>query len=179
MLDWLQSHISLNTLIWLFPITFLLHDFEEIIFVETWFKKNYVRLEPKVPGRMKKVFRDLSKTNAARFSIPVLMQFIVYIIASYLAVEQNYYGLFLGVNALFFLHIFSHVGQTLFFGTYALGVGSAIVITLPYSIYLFYRLINETIISYLDLIQNLPYGLISVGIVWYGHKLAAKILPDS
>ncbi|WP_338448332.1 HXXEE domain-containing protein [Niallia oryzisoli] len=178
MLEWLHSQISLNTLIWFFPITFLLHDFEEIIFVEAWFKKNYVRLKPKVPGRMIKVFEDLSKTNAARFSIPVFMQFIVYIIASYLAAEQGFYGLFLGVNVLFFLHIFSHIGQTLFFGVYALGVGSAIIVTLPYSVYLFYRLLNEDIISFMDLAINLPYGLISIAIVWFGHQLSVKILPD-
>ncbi|KAA9021044.1 HXXEE domain-containing protein [Niallia endozanthoxylica] len=179
MLDWLQPHISLTTLIWLFPITFLLHDFEEIIFVESWFKKNYVRLRPKVPNHMVKVFDDLSKTNAARFSIPVFMQFIVYIIASYLAAEQGFYGLFLGVNAVFFLHIFSHIGQSLYFGVYALGVGSAIIVTLPYSLYLFYRLMDEQIISFTDLAINLPYGLISVALVWFGHQLSVKILPDS
>ncbi|MBS4218475.1 HXXEE domain-containing protein [Bacillus sp. FJAT-49711] len=81
-----------------FPIIFLMHDFEVIIFVESWFEKNYSRVEPKVPKRMKKVFRDLSETTAARFSIPVFMQFIVYIIATFLVVEKDFYHLFLGLK---------------------------------------------------------------------------------
>lgn len=178
MLESMNANISLATLVWLFPITFLLHDFEEIIFVESWFKKNYLRLEPRIPKRMKTVFRDLSKTTAARFSIPVFMQFIVYIIASYLAVEKDFYHLFLGLNILLFLHVFSHVGQTIFFGAYALGVGTSLLVTLPYSIYLFYRLLNENIISYTDMIISLPYGLITVLIVWIGHEIAPRILPD-
>ncbi|MEH7353938.1 HXXEE domain-containing protein [Neobacillus drentensis] len=178
MLDWVNSKISLETLIWLFPITFLLHDFEEIIFVESWFKKNYAKLEPMVPKRMKSVFQDLSETTAARFSIPVFMQFIVYIVASYLAVEQQYYDVFLGLNVLLFLHVFTHLGQSALFRCYALGVGTALLITLPYSLYLFYRLLNEAIIGFDGLIFSLPYGLITILIVWFGHKIAPKILPN-
>lgn len=178
MLEWLNSQISMATLIWLFPVTFMLHDFEEIIFVESWFKKNYVRLEPMVPDRMKPMFHDLSKTTAAQFSIPVLMQLIVYMIASFLVVEHQFYGLFLGVNILMFLHVFMHLGQSAFFRTYALGVGTALLITLPYSLYLFYRLLNENIVAFKDLIYSLPYGLITVVILWAGHEIAPKILPE-
>ena len=177
MLDWINSNISLETLIWLFPITFILHDFEEIIFVELWFKKNYARLEPMVPKRMKSVFQDLSETTAARFSIPVFMQFIVYIVASFLVVEHQFYDAFLGLNVLLFLHVFTHLGQSVFFRCYTLGVGTALLITLPFSLYLFYRLINETIIGFDDLIFSLPYGLITILIVWTGHKIVPKILP--
>ncbi|MBW8349836.1 HXXEE domain-containing protein [Bacillus sp. IITD106] len=178
MLEWMNANISLTTLIWLFPITFLLHDFEEIIFVESWFKKNFSKVEPKVPNRMKTLFYDLSKTTAARFSIPVFMQFILYIIASYLAAEKDMYHLFLGLNVIIFLHVFSHVGQTIFFGTYALGVGSALLVTLPYSLYLFYRFLAENIVGMMDIMMSLPFGIITVLIVWFGHEISPKILPD-
>ena len=58
MLNWLDSNISVETLIWLFPITFLIHDFEEIIFVEAWFKKYYERILPRVPNEIKKHFKN-------------------------------------------------------------------------------------------------------------------------
>lgn len=35
---------TINTIVWLFPVIFMLHDFEEIIFVEAWkrkYKKKY------------------------------------------------------------------------------------------------------------------------------------------
>jgi hypothetical protein len=178
MLNWLDSNISIETLIWLFPITFLIHDFEEIIFVEAWFKKNYERILPRIPNGMKEIFQDLASTTSARFSIPVFLQFIVYVFASFIAVEQQTYGLLLGVNVILFLHVFMHIGQSLYVKVYALGVGSAILVTLPYSIYLFYRLINEGLISGSDLVINAPYGILTIVLVLGGHKLAHKILPN-
>ncbi|WP_277873246.1 HXXEE domain-containing protein [Mesobacillus foraminis] len=158
-------------------MTFLLHDFEEIIFVEQWFKKNYNAVINKIPGRMKPTVQSLSQTTAARFSIPVFIQFVVYVIAAYLAAEKQYYGMLLGFNLLLFLHVFTHLGQTILFKIYALGTGTALVITLPYSLYLFYRLLQERVIDYPDLLLNLPFGIITILIVWGGHRIAPKILP--
>lgn len=176
MINFLDTHISLVTLLWLFPIIFLIHDFEEIIFVESWFKRNYTKVLPRVPNNMRKVFQELSIITAARFSIPVFFQFIIYIAATYLAVEKDFFGPFIGFNVLLFLHVFMHVGQSLFLKTYALGVGTAILITAPYSLYLFYRLLEERI-QLSELIFNLPYGIITVFVLLWGHKFATKILP--
>lgn len=178
LLNWLNSNISMLTLIWLFPITFLLHDFEEIIFVEAWFQKNYTKLVHRVPSKWRSTFQELSTVTAAHFSIPVLFQFIMYIFASYLAAEQQIYGLFIGFNVLLFLHVFTHIGQSLVFRTYALGTGTALFITFPYSIYLFYRLLNEKIMIANDLLLNAPYGILSILVVLFGHKIAPKILPS-
>jgi hypothetical protein len=178
LLDWINSNISIETIIWLFPITFLLHDFEEIIFVESWFRKNYKTLIDKVPTKTRSIFEELSKTTAARFSIPVFLQFVLYIFSSFMAVEKQIYGLFIGFNVLLFLHIFTHIGQSLYFRTYALGVGTAILISFPYSIYLFYRLINDKLINSWDIIINSPYGILTILVVLIGHKIAPKILPN-
>jgi len=175
MLEWINNTISLETLIWLFPITFMLHDFEEIITVESWFKKNYVKVSPRIPTSFKKIFEELSHTTAARFTIPVFFQFIIYVIASLIAVEYEIYGPFIGVNLIIFLHVFMHIGQSIFLKVYALGVGSAIFITLPYSLYLFYRFMTEGIIDGYDLLINAPYGLLTVGSLVIGHDLAKKI----
>jgi hypothetical protein len=176
LINFFDAHISLVTLLWLFPVTFLLHDFEEIIFAESWFNKNYNKSLPKVPNHMKETFKELSKTTAARFAIPVFIQFIFYIGATYLAVEKDIFGPFIGFNVLMFLHVFMHLGQSLFLRTYALGVGTAILITLPYSIYLFYRLLEEHI-QFIDLIINLPYGIITIFVILWGHKISTKIIP--
>lgn len=177
MLEWLSSHLSLHALIWLFPITFMLHDFEEISFVEQWFKKNDKTIMKKVPKQMKGMLEKISQTTAARFSIPVFFQFIIYILASYLAAEKQDYGMFLGFNLILLLHVFTHLGQTIFFKLYALGTGTALLITLPYSLYLFYRLNKEAIIGLSDILLSLPYGMITIAIVLIGHKVAPRILP--
>ncbi|MDP4162658.1 MAG: HXXEE domain-containing protein [Bacillota bacterium] len=176
MLNVINSTISLESLIWLFPITFMIHDFEEIIFVESWFKKNYTIVADRIPRPFRNTFREFSQTTAARFSIPVFFQLILYSFSSYLAVEQKKYGMFVGFNVLIFLHIFTHLGQTIYFRTYALGTGTAIFITFPYSIYLFYRLLYENIVTFFDFVSSAPYGLLTVLVVLFGHKLAPKIL---
>ncbi|MEH7300786.1 HXXEE domain-containing protein [Neobacillus drentensis] len=178
MLEWLNTNLSIETVIWLFPLTFLLHDFEEIIFVEAWFQKNYAKVIKRVPLRARGLFEGMSHTTAARFSIPVVLQLIMYIIAAYLAVEQQLFGLVVGFNVLLFLHVFTHIGQSLFFRTYALGVGTAILITVPYSLYLFYRLLQDEIINFRDIVLNAPYGLVTIFIVLIGHRIAPKLLPS-
>ncbi|MHC0037625.1 HXXEE domain-containing protein [Pseudoneobacillus sp. C159] len=176
MIDWLNANTSFATLLWLFPITFMIHDFEEIIFVEAWFKRNFHKVHHRVPARLKQTFQDMSKITAAQYSIPVFFQLVIYIVATYIAVDYDFYGPFVEFNALIFLHVFMHIGQSLVLGTYALGVGSAIFVTLPYSIYLFIRLITENVIQFSDILTSLPYGILTVLVLYLGHKIAPKIV---
>ncbi len=178
MLEWLNHNISLPTLLWLFPITFLLHDFEEILFVEAWFKKNYSTVIHKIPDSFKKTFHKMSYITAVQFALPVLFQFITYSIATYIAVEHHYYPMFTGFNLLLLIHVFMHIGQSLLLGVYALGVGTAVFVTLPYSLYLFYRLLDEGVIEQIDLLTSIPYGLITIALVYIGHKIAQKLIAS-
>ncbi|HZG71167.1 MAG TPA: HXXEE domain-containing protein [Chondromyces sp.] len=177
MLNWLNNYISIETLIWLFPITFLIHDFEEIIFVESWFKKYRKEILPRIPKNMKAAFQDLASTTSTRFAIPVFLQFILYIFAALIAVEQHIYEPLLGMNIILFLHVFMHIGQSLYFRVYALGAGSALLVTLPYSVYLFYRLLHEGLAHTHDFFLSIPYGFLTIAAVLWGHRLARKILP--
>ncbi|PMC36005.1 HXXEE domain-containing protein [Bacillus sp. UMB0899] len=176
MFEWLNHNISLVTLLWLFPITFLVHDFEEILFVERWFKKNYSTTSHKVPEFFRHTFQKMSTITAAQFTLPVALQFFVYIISTYFAVEHQYYPMFLGFNLILLLHVFMHIGQSMLLGVYALGLGTAVTVTLPYSIYLFYRLVDEGIVEISTILTSLPYGLITILIVLLGHKMAHKLL---
>lgn len=176
MYEWLNLNISLATLMWLFPITFMIHDFEEILFVERWFKKNYSTTIHKIPDFFKETFEQMSTITAAQFTLPVAFQFFIYIVSTYLAVEHQYYSMFLGFNFILLLHVFMHVGQSLLLGVYALGLGTALTVTFPYSVYLFYRLIDEGVVELTTILTSLPYGLLSVVIVYLGHKLAHKFI---
>lgn len=52
--------MDVQTLIWLFPIIFILHDFEEIIMIEKWMKTNsgaiFEKLPTKIANRVIKQF---------------------------------------------------------------------------------------------------------------------------
>jgi hypothetical protein len=158
-------------------MTFMIHDFEEMIFVEAWFKRNFNKVKNRVPNPMRKTFQDMSQITAAQFSIPVFFQLIIYIGATYLAVEHGFYGPFVGFNVLIFLHVFMHIGQSIVIRTYALGVGTAVFVTLPYSLYLFHRLLADNVIEWGDLITSLPYGILIVVVLFVGHAIAPKMVP--
>ncbi|UUV26641.1 HXXEE domain-containing protein [Lysinibacillus sp. FN11] len=46
-MEWL----NVQTLIWLFPILFIIHDFEEIIMVEKWLQNNRHKLYERLPQK--------------------------------------------------------------------------------------------------------------------------------
>lgn len=46
-------------LVWLFPIIFAIHDFEEIIVVEKWIAKNKQDLVHKLPKRAKNFLKKI------------------------------------------------------------------------------------------------------------------------
>lgn len=57
----IDSKISIFTPIWLFPIAFMLHDFEEIIWFEPWFQENYSKIKYRIPRPFQKKIEELLK----------------------------------------------------------------------------------------------------------------------
>lgn len=101
---------------------------------------------------------------------------MVFVPVTYLAAEHNHYLLFIGFNAVLLLHVFMHIGQALFVRMLVPGVTTAVLITLPYTLYLFYRLLSEHLIQWSDLITSLPFGLLLLPIVGFGHYLGGKLV---
>src|SRR5690606_41502752 len=68
--------VDIQTLIWLFPIMFILHDFEEIIMVEKWLKTNSKKIYDLLPEKMAdRVIQQFSMTTA-QFAVAVLIIFL-------------------------------------------------------------------------------------------------------
>lgn len=84
---------TINTIVWLFPVIFMLHDFEEIIFVEAWKRKYKRKIQT---TKMKKIpFADLGSTPS--FSIGVLIEFFIISALSLSACIFDWYFLWLGL----------------------------------------------------------------------------------
>jgi len=73
MIQFLDSAISIQSLIWLFLAMFMLHDFEEIIRIEPWFRKHYDELLKKVPVRFHKELSSFSRITTPQFSVAVCL----------------------------------------------------------------------------------------------------------
>ncbi|WP_336783800.1 HXXEE domain-containing protein [Paenibacillus illinoisensis] len=171
--------MSLTTLIWLFLIAFLLHDLEEIIWVGPWIRQNKTkvlqRVSPKVANRLQSMLR----INSSQFGVAVLLELVVFIPFVYIAAEYGHYFMFLAFNTLFLLHVFTHVGQSLYLRMYTPGVVSAVCITLPYGIYLLYRLLSQGIVTWAEVFLSIPVGLVVLPIVMLGHELGRRLVPDT
>ncbi|WP_438444776.1 HXXEE domain-containing protein [Gorillibacterium sp. sgz5001074] len=177
MLEAVNGAISTATLMWLFPVVFMLHDFEEIIFIDGWWERHGSAVLPKLPARLRPRFLRIAQMTSAQFAVAVLLEFICFIPVTYAAVERGWLYLLLAANAVLFLHVFTHVGQWLYLGRYTPGVVTAVLLGIPYPVYFFYRLLQEGLIGWGDIYRSLPAGLLVIPLVLLGHELGRRIAP--
>jgi hypothetical protein len=154
--------IDTHTLIWLFPVAFMFHDFEEILFWELWLSKNSDEIKNRVPAFLAKQVEAIAGKSTAQFSFPVLLIFSLTVLSAFLAVEYGSYGFFLMASGAFFLHGFMHIGQAIFLRRYVPAVITSALIAIPYGLVLYARLINE---GTLNLSGLLVYFLFAVVLI--------------
>jgi len=65
MLEAIDEAVSINSLIWLFLAAFMIHDFEEIITVEGWMRRNYDQVSQIVPDRAGRILKDFSNITVS------------------------------------------------------------------------------------------------------------------
>ncbi|OAB45570.1 HXXEE domain-containing protein [Paenibacillus antarcticus] len=164
------------TLVWLFIIAFVLHDLEEIIWVEVWIKKNRNHVMNTVPRRIRKRLGKLLNITSGQFAVAVLLELILFIPFTFIAAEQGKLFIFLSFNTLFLIHVFTHVGQSIYMKMYTPGVVSAVLIVLPYTLYLLNRLINEGLVTWGEVWLSIPVGVMLLPIVLLGHELGRRIV---
>lgn len=95
----------MNNLIWLFPIIFMIHDFEEIILIKMWKDKyNDYYAEKKI----KRVpFGDISST--ALFTVAVAEEFILFSAVTFIASISGNYIIWFSFYSAFIIHFVIHI----------------------------------------------------------------------
>mgnify|MGYP000963931264 CR=1 FL=1 len=172
--------MSTTTLIWLFPIAFMLHDFEELIGFEPWLKHHgadvRAKLEKILPAVLLPRIDAVLGKSTAQFAVPIALIFLLTAVASFVAVEFQSYGFFLAASAAFTLHGLMHIGQAITMRRYVPALATSMLIVLPYGALLYPRLVADGIVTWPGL---LLYGLIGIlailpiilGMHWLGEKL--------
>lgn len=173
---YLIQDISIQSLIWLFIVIFVLHDLEEIIWVESWTKKNRKQVVNKVPTGIKNQLNKMLNITSGQFAVAVLLEFIIFIPITFIAAEHGKFFMFISINSLFLLHVLTHVGQSLYLRMYTPGVVSAVIFVFPYTLYLFTRLIKEELITWESILLSIPVGFLIIPIVLLGHELGKRII---
>src|SRR6266498_3312040 len=123
--------MNIQTLMMLFPVVFMFHDFEELCFLESWIRKNADYLRNTFIG---KNWLTLEGYSTSAIGIGIMMMFLFVSATSILSVMFNLYALFFAAMIVFAIHNLFHIVQPILLRRYIPAMGSSII-TLPYSLY--------------------------------------------
>ena len=128
----------MNILVYtLFPIVFMIHEFEEIIFLKYWITRDKEYLNTKFPGIGPKIYSQYSKFSTSGFALAIAEEFIIVSALTYLAILlQNFY-IWFAVFTGYSIHIIIHIGQWVLYKKYIPVIVTSFL-TLPYCIYGFF-----------------------------------------
>ncbi len=126
---------DINAMVWLFPILFMFHDFEEIIFMQSWISKNRDYLDHRFPALSKKLSAHFDQITTSAFALGVAEEFIIISIITVVSYVTNWYILWTGLLITFALHLVIHCIQALVLRKYVPAIITSII-CLPICIYI-------------------------------------------
>jgi len=169
-------------IVW-FPVAFLMHDFEELIFFEPWLKKNggaiRARVHNRVPAFVEKQLDGILEKTTGQFVVPIFLIFVLTCVSTLLAVEFGSTPFFLLAASLYFIHGFLHIGQAALLRRYVPALITSALVVLPYGAFLFWQLLaggvlrlQEMLLYFLAaIVLAVPFML---GMHWVGELLYQK-----
>lgn len=166
---------NMNFIVWMLPILFMFHDFEEIIMAEAWHNRYEKEIEASWPKNQPFGLNYLRCYPTPTISAGVYIEFILYSLVSFLsAAAQSYfiwYAVFLGIA----IHLVVHFLLCFRFKHYVPGVMTSVIILAPTIWYLFdsAELLHYTLATAgLALLCGIVLMLILIPIL---HKLTGPI----
>jgi hypothetical protein len=163
--------LKAGTLMWLLPIAFMFHDFEEIIMFKPWLDANRTNLERRFPKWAAQALTSHSKLSASAFALAVAEEFIILSMLTLLAVELELYPFWAGMLPGFFIHLLVHIGQFAAYGRYV----PVILTSLPSGIYCVIALHDLNIMRPLEWQLVVIWTVISFVIIGLNLVLALKL----
>lgn len=178
----MEQWLDVQTLIWLFLIMFVIHDFEEIIMVEKWMKKNSNVIYERLPRKMAdRVIKQFSMTTA-QFAVAVLVIFLFVSSSTIMANQFVIQGPFANIYVFtiltltFFLHSFTHIGQSIFLRSITPGSLTSMTIIIPYSLVLYHTLLINEVLTWKIIFACLPFVLLAIPIALLAHWIGKKVV---
>ena len=163
-----------SLIIWLLPIVFMIHDFEEIIFFKPWINKNKDYLTKKFPKISKRFVPRMKNLSTSAFTLAVAEEFLLLSLITVGSVLFNNYLLWLAAFMGFFVHLLVHLGQWVILKRYIPAIGTTFL-ALIYCAYSMYKIIIDEVFhpSEILLWTIIGFGLVGANLV-FAHKLAEK-----
>lgn len=146
--------MDIEILIALLPAVFMLHDLEELIFMQPWLLKNDEELKIRFPNLYNRIVKKVHKRmSTSAFGVSIGLIFLALSVTTILSLLTGNYSLWLGVFMIFFLHLFVHIAQWIIYKKYVPVIISSIL-CLPYCVYTFKSFIEYTNMHATEIISN-------------------------
>lgn len=154
-------------LIWLFPIVFMIHEFEEIIFMRWWVKRNKEHILTKYPKLGKQVLGQFDVLSTEAFSLIVAEEFLIVSFIVVFSASTSNYDLYVGLIIAFSIHLLTHFIQSIVLRSYT----PAIITTLITGIFCGYAFIILKNSELLSLNRTLIFSFALTLIVFLNLKI--------
>ena len=155
---------DIKVMVWLFPILFMFHDFEEIIFMQSWISKNRNYLTHRFPALSKKLSSHFDQITTSAFALGVAEEFVIISIITVVSYVTNWYILWTGLFITFALHLVIHCIQALVIRKYVPAVITSII-CLPICIYIISNGMKLFPLNDVILFSVLTFALMAVNLI--------------
>ena len=164
--------MDFKKIVWLFPIVFMFHDFEEIIFFKSWITKNRQTLSERFPKLSKRFFTRFENLSVQAFALAVAEEFVLLSIVTVLSVIFESYLLWLGIFMGFFIHLLVHLIQWIVFRRYIPAIYTSII-SLIYCVFTLNFILKNNLFEAREVViwSFIGFGIVVVNI-FFAHKLA-------
>ena len=163
---------NFSIIVWLLPIVFMIHDFEEIIFFKSWISKNRDYLAKKFPKLSKRFLFRLENLSTPAFAIAMAEEFILLCMITLGSVLFDNYLLWLAAFMGFFVHLLIHLVQWIVVKRYIPAIYTTFL-SLGYCSYSLYVIVSNNIFQPLEIVLWTVIGVVLVGVnLTFAHKLA-------
>jgi len=159
-------------LIWLFPIVFMIHEFEEIIFMRWWVKKNKEHILKKYPKLGKQVLGQFDVVSTEAFSLIVAEEFLIVSFIVVFSAFTNNYDLYVGLILAFSIHLLTHLIQFIALRSYT----PAIITTLLTGIFCAYAFVNMRNNELLRFNRTLIFTIVLTVVVFLNLKIMYSLV---
>lgn len=100
-------------LIWLFPIVFMIHEFEEMVFMKWWIRKNSESILLKFPRFGARIIQQQKSLSTEQFTLIVAEEFIIVFLVIIISELTSNYNLYLGLVFAYSIHLLVHIIQSI------------------------------------------------------------------
>ena len=164
--------IDFKTIVWLLPIVFMFHDFEEILFSKSWIAKNKETLSQKFPKLSKRFLARFENLSVQAFSLAVAEEFVLLSVVTFLSVTLESYLFWLGIFMGFFVHLLVHLAQWIIFRKYIPAIYTTII-SLAYCFFSLNFILKNNLFEVKEIIiwTFIGFGIVVINLL-FAHKLA-------